>query len=410
MAPGVVSRLKTYVRQKLSARKANRSRSRDIPPYASAKQSTTEADEGEHTTSSATSNTAESERSKTTTSTTSTPNFNDQQTSPFFQTLPLEVRKMIYAYIWRGPHDHRYHESSGRHLHFQDGRWLHTRCVMYREDDEDLDLIQTNMDTIQRQADEAVGHPGVHGDAALLMWQRRLASTCGRRHWRCGERMEFSLPSSIDRTDLGALMMMIFTDLYSAHRFMVQYPSSASLLRHMRRLDLTLSLPHYALADYDYDYDYDYADHDHDPTGNSIPPPSTGYLDALLAALAENTTCLHSLRISLDIYDRGPWRKLPERALAPALKRIHVRKGRKGQTNYTVELPATLPVRTEDACMQHLQGDGGSDGMPFHVVRRSPLRYWQFHPGEVEQFAWESCPDVEARRHCHVAPSKGDAA
>lgn len=103
---------------------------------------------------------------------------------------------MIYAYVWQGPYDHMYHESNGRHLHFQDGHWVHTRCVMYQEDDEDTDLIQQQMDLIRDS-----------GRGDLLLWQRRLASTWGQRHWRCEERIKYGTPTSIDRTDLGALMI-----------------------------------------------------------------------------------------------------------------------------------------------------------------------------------------------------------
>ncbi|KAJ3579063.1 hypothetical protein NPX13_g1501 [Xylaria arbuscula] len=122
--------------------------------------------------------------------------YDEQRNSFFFQKLPFEIRTMIYAYIWQGDYDHMYHESNGRHLHFQNGHWISTRCVMYQEDDEDLDMIQKQMDIIQRSG---------HGD--LLLWQRRLASTWGQRHWRCGERIEYGRPTSIDRTDLGALMV-----------------------------------------------------------------------------------------------------------------------------------------------------------------------------------------------------------
>lgn len=125
------------------------------------------------------------------------PKLDEQHASSFFQKLPLEIRKMIYAYVWKGPYDHMYHESNGRHLHFKNGHWVHTRCVMYEEDDEDTDLIQKQMDVIQNT-----------GVGNLLLWQRRLASTWGQRHWRCEERIEYGKPTSIDRTDLGALMVV----------------------------------------------------------------------------------------------------------------------------------------------------------------------------------------------------------
>lgn len=122
--------------------------------------------------------------------------YDEQEDSSFFQRLPFEIRTMIYAYLWQGEYDYMYHESNGRHLHFKDGHWTSTRCVMYQEEDDDLDMIQKQMDVIQRL-----------GNGDLMLWQRRLASTWGQRHWRCGERLEYGKPASIDRTDLGALMV-----------------------------------------------------------------------------------------------------------------------------------------------------------------------------------------------------------
>jgi hypothetical protein len=123
--------------------------------------------------------------------------FHEQQDSSFFQKLPLELRKMVYAYVWQGEYDHMYHESKGRHIHFKRGHWVHTRCVMYPEDDEDADAIQKHMDLL---------HYSGKGD--LLRWQRRLASTWGHRHWRCEERVKYGEPTSIDHTGLGAMMVV----------------------------------------------------------------------------------------------------------------------------------------------------------------------------------------------------------
>ncbi|CAJ2512581.1 Uu.00g055960.m01.CDS01 [Anthostomella pinea] len=122
--------------------------------------------------------------------------FNQQLESRFFQELPIEIRRMIYAYVWQGRYDHLYHIPEGRHIHFKRGHWTHTRCVM-SEYDEDLDFIQKQMDTIRNT-----------GRGDLLMWQRRLASTWGRRHWRCEERVEYGQAGAIDRTDLSSMMML----------------------------------------------------------------------------------------------------------------------------------------------------------------------------------------------------------
>ncbi|KAI1418876.1 hypothetical protein F5Y12DRAFT_383087 [Xylaria sp. FL1777] len=350
--------------------------------------------------------------------------FDEQINCPFFQKLPLEIRKMIYAYVWQGPYDHIYHESNGRHLHFKDGRWVHTRCVMYREDDEDTDIIQKQMDLI---------HDTGMGD--LLLWQRRLASTWGQRHWRCAERIEYGKPTSIDRTDLGALMVackkmhpevmesfleyhkIIFNDIFSAHRFLVR-PGSSRLVRHIRKLDLTFSLSFHEFTPFitvtccpDTDEHIDVTE-----KRASLARTKNNLLAAIFTAIADHTTCLHSLRVSLDVYDRGPWRKIPERALASHLERISVQKGKKGEVNYTVELPPALPIRTNYTGLQELEtesrGVGKSDEkrvappLPFNITRRPPLRYWQFNPGEVEHFTWETCEGERRHQHCWIALSK----
>ncbi|KAJ2991534.1 hypothetical protein NUW58_g2481 [Xylaria curta] len=44
--------------------------------------------------------------------------------------------------------------------------------------------------------------------------------------------------------------------------------------------------------------------------------------------------------------------------------------------------------------------------MPFKVTRRPPLRYWQFTPGEVEHFTWETRRGEKQHQHCWIALSK----
>ncbi|KAI0427691.1 hypothetical protein F5Y09DRAFT_315414 [Xylaria sp. FL1042] len=346
--------------------------------------------------------------------------FDEQQACSFFQKLPIEIRKMVYAYVWQGPYDHMYHESNGRHLHFRNGHWVHTRCVMYREDDEDMDMIQKQMDSIHRT-----------GRGDLLLWQRRLASTWGQRHWRCAERIEYGKPTSIDRTDLGALMVackkmhpevmesfleyhkIMFNDLFSAHRFLAR-PESSHLIRHIRRLDLTFSVPFHEFTPFmDLIGCPDTDDHGDVAERTSLDRAKNNRLAAIFSAVADHPTCLHSLHVSLDVYDRGPWRKIPERALASHLERISVQRGRKGEVNYTVELPPALPIRTHYAGLQELEdeavkGDdkGVATPLSFNVRRRPPLRYWQFNPGEVEHFTWETCQGERRRQHCWIALSK----
>ncbi|KAI1267051.1 hypothetical protein F5Y18DRAFT_425611 [Xylariaceae sp. FL1019] len=345
--------------------------------------------------------------------------FDEQVGSNLLQKLPLELRKMVYAHVWQGPYDHMYHSPRGRHLHFKDGHWVHTRCVMYEQDDENLDAIQMQMDNI-RQSRHAV-----EGD--LLRWQRRLASTWGHRHWRCEERIEYDKPGSIDRTGLGSLMLVckkmypevmesfveshkfIFNDLFSAHRFFVQ-PGSPHL-RHIRELDLTLSVAFYELTPF-----LSIRRPETDRDEYAIPPRTQdSRLGAIFGAIGEQITCLHSLRVSLDIYDRGPWRKLPEPAMsAQLLEHIRVLRGKQGECNYTVELPAALPIRTHFSSMRCIDDTAVRDEnrttreLPFRIIRRPALRYWQFIPGQVEHFRWKTSDRVREKQqqHCWIVISK----
>ncbi|KAI1129004.1 hypothetical protein F5Y10DRAFT_291524 [Nemania abortiva] len=405
MAVGVSSRLRSYLRQKLE-------KARGCSSSSSSTSATTTKTEQKSLASPSIPKTMEFGVSGP------KRQFDGQQDCSFFQKLPIEIRKMIYAYVWQGPYDHMYHEPNGRHLHFKDGHWVHTRCVMYQEDDEDKDLIQKQMDSIFDS-----------GRGDLLLWQGRLASTWGQRHWRCEERVKYGKPTSIDRTGLGALMVackkmhpeamesfiechkMIFNDVFSAHRFLVR-SSSSRFIRHLRQLDLTLSVPFHELAPFlaigrpDTDGQGDEA-----AESFSTASAKNSRLGAIFAALADSPTCLHSLHVSLDVYDRGPWRKIPEPALASYLERIRVRKGKQGELNYTVELPPALPIRTHYAGLQELEGasdEGDEEGIatPFHITRRPPLRYWQFNPGEVEHFTWETHHGEKRHQHCWIALSK----
>ncbi|KAI1413931.1 hypothetical protein F5Y13DRAFT_160348 [Hypoxylon sp. FL1857] len=302
--------------------------------------------------------------------------FDMQPASTFLRDLPIEIRRMIYNLVWIGPYDHKYHAVRGRHIHFQNGHWVSTRCVMY-EDDEDLDLVQNNMDIVYRS-----------GKGDLLMWQRRLASTWGCRHWRCEERVQHERRKSVDRTNFMSMMLVckrmfpevvesifeshkfLFNDFFSAHRFFVYSPSP--YISSIRHLDLSLSLPFHEYLPFIID-------------GNK------SRVRELWEALGR-ITCLHTLRISLDIYDRGAWRKIPERGITAQLKDLKVLK------DFTLELPPSLHIKTHFPNMKHLDAQ---EDTPFRIVRRPPLRYWQFNPGEVERFTWESYTKGR-QSHCFI--------
>ncbi|KAI1453866.1 hypothetical protein F4805DRAFT_355796 [Annulohypoxylon moriforme] len=302
--------------------------------------------------------------------------FDMQLASPFFHNLPIEIRRMIYNLVWAGPYDHKYHAGRSRHIHFQNGHWTNTRCVMY-EDDEDPDLLQKNMDSI---------HSSGKGD--LVMWQRRLSSTWGSRHWRCEERMQYERRKSVDHTDFMSMMLVckrmfpevlesifeshqfLFNDFFSAHRFFVYDPSP--YIPHMRHLDLSLNLPFHEYAPF------------------IVDAPKSRVRE--LWKSLERISCLHTLRISLDIYDRGAWRKIPEQRVAEQLKDIKVLR------NFTLELPPSLPIKAHIPNMQNLDAQ---EEAPFTVVRRPPLRYWQFTPGEVERFTWDTHTKGQ-QSHCFI--------
>ncbi|KAI1371444.1 hypothetical protein F4677DRAFT_464291 [Hypoxylon crocopeplum] len=306
----------------------------------------------------------------------SSPGLDLQLASPFFRELPIEIRKMVYRLVWLGSYDHKYHAPNGRHLHFQEGHWTNTRCVMY-EDDEDLDLIQKTMDRV---------HNSGKGD--LVMWQKRLASTWGSRHWRCEERIQYGRQKSIDRTNFMSMMLVckrmfpeviesifeshqfFFNDFFSAHMFFVYSPSPYT--SHIRHLDLSLNLPFYEYAPF-------------------IANAPKSRVRELWEALGD-ISCLHNLRISLDIYDRGPWRKIPECGVTSQLKDLKVLR------NFTLELPPSLPIKTHPSNMHNIDP---LEDTPFEVVRRPPLRYWQFSPGEVDRFSWETHTKGQ-QSHCFI--------
>ncbi|KAI0007690.1 hypothetical protein F4779DRAFT_495357 [Xylariaceae sp. FL0662B] len=305
---------------------------------------------------------------------------NQQLGSRFFK-LPIEIRKIIYDLVWVGDYDYMYHVPNGRHIHFQDGHWINMRCVMYPEDEEP-GFVQKNMDMIYDT-----------GKGDLVMWQRRLSSTWGSRHWRCEERTQSGRQKSVDRTNFVSMMLvckqmypevmesifeshlLLFNDVFSMHRFLVHQPSP--FLSHIRHLDLTLNLPF----------------HEYSPFVINTPG---GRVREIWGALEHVTTSLHTLRISLDVYDRGPWRKLPERDLTAPLSNLKVLK------DFTFELPPSLPIKTHASNIQNFHTH---EKLPFDIVRRPPLRYWQFNPGEVERFTWGTHTKGH-QSHCFITLTK----
>ncbi|RYP89300.1 hypothetical protein DL769_000134 [Monosporascus sp. CRB-8-3] len=295
-----------------------------------------------------------------------------QLNSPFLQELPLEIRRMIYGYVWSNTQDYMFHVPNGRHVYFHRGRWHNVRCVMH-EVDEDPDFIQKQMDIIY-ESDDADS-----GNGNLQLWQRRLSQTWGHRHWRCEERIHHPREPSVDKTNFASMIVICkriypevmqsifeshhfhFNDLYSAYKFLVSH--RPAFVSHMRHLDLTFDM---SFADYA-PFIFETASKEN-------------YITPIWKALAD-MNCLRNLRVSFDVYDRGPWRMLPESNVTKGALDLRV------VNNFTVELPASMPIYNMLFQKQELSGD---DGMPFEIVRRPALRYWEFHPHEVERFRWDT--------------------
>jgi hypothetical protein len=295
------------------------------------------------------------------------PVVDEQLHSSFLQKLPVEIRTMIYSYLWQNKHDHHYHVPNGRHIHFKNGRWVNARCVMNAAD-EDPDFIQ-------KQMDAAVTTDRGH----MHMWQNRLASTWGHRHWRCEERINHSRKGFIFRSDFASLIIVckrmypevmesifrthtfFFNDTFSAHRFLVTHPPQ--LVQHMRNLDLTLCTR---------SGDYSVVAHDKSAEAECR-------LNDIWASLGRMHS-LKTLRVSLDVYDRGPWRIIPEQGAIEGLRNLRVLQ------DFKVELPPKMPLQNI-VYPDHVIDE---DEVPFTVVRRPPLRYWEFSPWHVERFQWET--------------------
>lgn len=118
----------------------------------------------------------------------------DQQTQSFFlQKVPIEIRKIIYSFLWRNT-------TQGYHIYMENGHLHHARCVM-DDRDEDPDFIQTSMDLVRQSLTY-----GATDEAEMRMWYRRLVSPWGTRHWRCEERILYGRNSFCDKTYFADLM------------------------------------------------------------------------------------------------------------------------------------------------------------------------------------------------------------
>ncbi len=154
-----------------------------------------------------------------------------------------------------------------------------------------------------------------------------------------------------------------FNDVYSAYRFLVSHPPV--FVSYIRHLDLT----------------FDMAFGDYAPFFFETATKRKDYLRPIWKALG-SFKCLHDLRISLDVYDRGPWRTLPEDQVTEGLLNLRVVK------NFTLELPPSMPIYNIIFRKTELSED--DEHLPFKIVRRPALRYWEFHPHEVERFRWDT--------------------
>lgn len=187
----------------------------------------------------------------------------------------------------------------------------------------------------------------------------------------------------------------MLNDLYSAYKFLSYTPSP--FVTHIRNLELTLNMRYCQYAPWiPPAEDEDGGDMEHWIGYN------TGWVRKICSSLAQ-IQCLHNLRVSLDIQDHGAWRKIPERNLAAELSKIRV------LCDFSVELPPDLPFYAQALKGQMLDSEE-EEGEPtrFKVIRRPPLRYWDFHPGEIEKFAWETHTNPNNNfTNCGIAVFRG---
>ncbi|KAK6852467.1 hypothetical protein PG995_011018 [Apiospora arundinis] len=284
----------------------------------------------------------------------------EQEGSSLLQKLPIEIRRMIYALIWED-HDRKYH------LSLINGRLRRLKCVKHHSDD-DEDAIQKAMDMAYNSQSSVMMR-----DMQLQLWQRRLVSRWGNRHWRCEEWLN-SCPSYSEHTMFQPMMLVckrmypevmasifeshtfLFNEMSSVYHFFVARPSP--FLESIRSLDVSLVLPYAEYRPY---------------SRMGGPQPATR-LEAFQEVLAKLT--FRDFKISLDVQDRQCWRKIPEAGILNRFGEVKVlNKG-------VIELPALLPGDGEQ------NGDLKLDSCPFQIQRRPQIRYWNFNPRKVERLTW----------------------
>ncbi|KXJ89070.1 hypothetical protein Micbo1qcDRAFT_213389 [Microdochium bolleyi] len=263
--------------------------------------------------------------------------------------------------------------------------------------DDDLDSIQNQMDVeYDRQRRKQ-----------LREWHMRLRSSWGCRHWRCEQRT-WRPAHGIDKIGFMSLMTVckrlypevaqsifenhkfMFNDIASAHEFLVG--NTVPFTRHIRDMELTFNMGQYHYEPFLPEPDV-LAGQQHDvgcrPFGN--------WVNDIWEALGA-MTCLHNVRISFDVHDRGVWRKIPERNVTKALKHLRVKH------DFTVELPSKLQIIAPRLQGQTLEEDEETN---FQIIRRPRLRYWKFDSDRIERFSWELGVDpVSGRESCYIAVLK----
>lgn len=162
------------------------------------------------------------------------------------------------------------------------------------------------------------------------------------------------------------------------------------LVRHIRNIELTFNMGQYHYQPF-LTESTDAVGHQNDvacrPFGN--------WVGDIWAAL-EEMTYLHSLRISLDVNDRGVWRKIPEKNITESLRRLRVKH------DFTVELPPRLQINAPRLEDQTLSDD--DEETAFKIIRRPPLRYWNFVSDRIERFSWEPKVDpISGLESCSIA-------